>query len=101
MGVSGGLAERAVFQPAWAEAMLFMACDKCGRIVPHWRYCMTAAEVKAAGGHVGCWCGAITVRPSRIPEWKAAWWVLVRGYLIRKVLQRKQHWDPRAGVKVV
>lgn len=86
------------FMPRWADGMMFMTCDKCQALVPHWRYCLSAEEYHR-DGVMGCTCGSIKVRPTIIPEWKAAWWVLVRGYLIRKVLQRKSNWDPRSVIK--
>ena len=86
------------FMPTWADGMMFMTCEKCHALVPHWRYCVTAEEYKAHG-IIGCRCGSMHVRPSIIPEWKAAYWVLVRGYLIRKLVQRKANWDPRSVVK--
>lgn len=89
--------KRVWFQPAYADAMHFMVCNKCNRLVPHWRYCLTAEEYRAEGA-LGCRCGSIQVRPAIVPEWQALWWLLVRGLLIRRVLQQKAHWDPRSVI---
>jgi hypothetical protein len=91
------------FKAAWAEryrlgigatrtiGRVFIACEKCGRVVPHWRVIRLATERH----RIGCRCGHLSCRYIRIPEWQAAWWVLVRGYLIRKFILRKRVFDPR------
>lgn len=73
---------------------VFMACRKpgCGRVVPYWNLVIAKRE---RGQRAGCKCGGGDVSPMHIPEWKAAWWVLVRGLLIRSLLFRKTNWDPR------
>jgi hypothetical protein len=73
---------------------LFMICHVCHRVVPSWRLVGHAKQMP----HLGCVCGCQHVRPARIPEVQAAYWVLVRGLLIRRLLGRKRQqseWDPR------
>lgn len=74
-----------------------MVCDSCKRVVPHWDTSMTEKEAKARG-FIGCKCGNIRMRPSIIPWYQSAWWMLVRGWLLRKHLLRKRLWDPRVPI---
>jgi len=84
--------------PQWGcapgETRAFACCILCNRLMPHWLLSMTVPEVKRRG-YVGCKCGGIRIQPLLIPAWKAAWWVLVRGWFIRHLLLRKRLWDPR------
>ncbi len=70
---------------------IFLACQSCGRMVPHYR----------VYGYVQgrCRCGHATFVPTLLPEWKAAWYVLVVGWLWRKTLRRCAEWDPRMPVR--
>jgi len=70
---------------------IFIACKECQRVMPHYR----AYGPKEDPTSGMCKCGGVLFRPTVLPEWKAAWWVLVRGWLIRKKLQKKELWDPR------
>ncbi len=77
----------------------FLVCMECRRIVPMWTLVGDAKAMKRAG----CKCGRGDVRPYPIGELRAAWWLLVRGLLIRKLLLRKASWEPRIpfrGIKV-
>ena len=72
---------------------VFMACMGCGKIRPMYQL----AEKKVA-----CKCGSIRLRPTRIPEWQAAWWVLVVGGLWRRLILRKKEtrfWEPRMPMR--
>jgi len=75
-----------------AVGRVFVVCEKCRRVVPLWR-CVT--KKRSANQRTGCRCGCPNVQPSIIPEWKAAYWVLVRGLLWRKWILRKAEWEPR------
>lgn len=70
---------------------IFLGCDACGRTVPHYRVYGYVAGT--------CRCGASTFRPKRLPEWQAAWWVLVVGWLWRKTLRKQAEWDPRMPIR--
>ncbi len=79
------------------QKRFFALCTTCHRVFPLWRAMMTAAEAKRLG-RFGCRCGGVRLQPAIIPGWQAAWWLLVRGWLIRHVLYRKTFWDPRMVV---
>lgn len=72
---------------------VFLACDRCQRVVPHYR--VYGANATTPGC---CPCGNIQYRPVTIPEWKAAIWVLVVGWFWRKTVRRCAEWDPRMPV---
>jgi hypothetical protein len=75
-------------------ARVFMICDKCRQIVPSWR--LVGLKLQKSG----CRCGCSKTWAMQIPEWKAAYWLLIRGWLIRKVLLRKTtNWDPRLPLR--
>jgi len=76
------------------ETRVFTRCIGCGRIYPHWLASMKAEEVKRRG-YIGCRCGGIRIQPVMIPGWQATWWMLVRGWFIRRLLFRERLWDPR------
>lgn len=71
---------------------VFLGCDRCPRVVPHYQ---------VYGPHASgrCRCGSTQFRPRQIPEWRAAWWLLVVGWLWRKTLCRAAVWDPRLPVR--
>lgn len=71
---------------------IFLACDACQRVVPHYRAYGPPATAR-------CRCGGTLYRPVRIPEWQAAWRVLVVGWLWRKTICRRTLWDPRMPVQ--
>lgn len=73
---------------------VFIACDSCRRVVPHYR--VFGSRAAAAGC---CRCGGTQYRPTVLPEWKAALWVLVVGWLWRKTLRRQAEWDPRMPIR--
>lgn len=78
-------------------ARVFLACMVCGRVKPHYElYADFSEKAKPL-----CWCGQHTFRPRHIPEWKAAWQVLVVGWLWRKVIRGKTQWDPRLPIRKV
>lgn len=68
----------------------FMRCDSCGRLFYHFWGCKEPGE----GGRVGCACGSISARLTRIPEWRAAF-ELARCFVWRRLVLRRQRWDPR------
>lgn len=70
-----------------------MCCDKCRRVVPAWRM-LGRMPMKT-----GCVCGCTKTWAAHIPEWQAAWWLLIRGRFIRKILLRKENWDPRIPMR--
>lgn len=75
----------------------FAVCYDCKRVFPHWNATMTAAEAKARG-FLGCKCGGMRLHPFTLPAWKSVWWFVVRGWLVRGVIQRKRVWDPRMPI---
>lgn len=75
---------------------VFIACDGCGRVMPHYR--VYGRVVKKVTDGL-CVCGSTLFRPRRLPEWKAMWWVLVRGWFWRKTIRGESEWDPRMPVR--
>ena len=75
-------------------ARVFLTCDHCKRVVPHYR--VYGHKTVAPGS---CRCGCTQYRPTTIPEWKAAWWVLVVGWFWRKTVRRYAEWDARMPVR--
>lgn len=71
---------------------VFLRCMGCGRTMPHY-------HVYAKKGHGQCRCGGSMYRPTTLPEWQAAWWLLVVGWLWRKTIQRRPDWDPRMPIR--
>lgn len=89
------MAERVAFVSDDGVQRIFIACNFCRRIMPH--YYVYGKLTKNAS----CKCGGNQFRPVRIPEWKAAWWVLVVGWLWRKTILRKPEWDPRMPMRTL
>lgn len=79
------------------QVKAFAVCVQCRRVYPHWLACMTGAEAKKRG-YIGCQCGCVKIQPAIIPAWQSAWWFVVRGWLVRKVVRRAPRWDPRMPV---
>jgi len=75
---------------------VFIACLSCGRVRPHYRAYAFRPKTR---DEAFCKCGGQHFRPVRLPEWKAAWWVLVVGWLWRKTLRREAQWDPRMPIQ--
>lgn len=75
---------------------IFIACDRCHRVMPHYR--VYGKKSKPTDGQ--CRCGGLQFRPRRLPEWQAAWWVLVVGWLWRKTLRKYPEWDPRMPIRM-
>jgi hypothetical protein len=69
---------------------LFVRCHDCSAVVPAWDLVKTKI-----GGRTGCRCGSVHVRPKELGFVTAAWWLFVRGFLIRRALWRRDDWDPR------
>lgn len=73
---------------------IFIACDRCGRVMPHYRAYPPLDE--PASGR--CVCGTGVYRYAHLPEWQAAWWVL-SCYVWRRLLRGKAQWDPRIPMR--
>ena len=73
---------------------VFLACDACRRVVPHYRVYGSKAVTPGK-----CRCGQTQYRPTTLPEWKAALWVLGAGWLWRKTICRQVEWDPRMPIR--
>lgn len=73
---------------------VFLACDRCQRTVPHYR---VYGRRQTTPGM--CRCGCSQFRPTILPEWAAAWWVLGVGWLWRKTIRREVDWDPRMPIR--
>jgi hypothetical protein len=71
---------------------IFIACGACHRTVPHYRVYGPTATGR-------CRCGHTMYRPVELPPWKAAWWLLVVGWLWRKTLRQQTAWDPRMPLR--
>lgn len=76
---------------------LFCRCLGCGNVFPHYDAVYRAGERKTIGCRT---CGGVKYSPANFPTLTQAWWLLVRGWLIRKVLLRKDNWDPRMPSRV-
>ena len=73
---------------------VFMRCHGCRRLVPYW-HCVATKAQRSRGDGRGCKCGSPYVKTATISELRAAWWVLVRGWLWRGLIRRRENWDPR------
>lgn len=76
---------------------IFIACDRCHRIMPHYRVYGRVVKRPTDGL---CKCGGALFRPRRINEVAAAWWVLVVGWLWRKTIRKEEEWDPRMPIRM-
>lgn len=74
---------------------IFIGCKDCLRVMPHYRIYGRRPTSPRDGQ---CRCGGTQFRPVRLPEWKAAFWVVVVGWLWRKTINKQQEWDPRMPV---
>jgi hypothetical protein len=70
----------------------FLVCKDCRRTVPVWHYLSSKVQ---KGHRIGCKCGGQMVTPRQVPTLSAAYWLFVRGFLVRRLIQRKTDWDPR------
>ncbi len=75
---------------------MFATCLSCKRVMPHYHAVFTVGERK----RIGCVCGGTRFSPANIPLWQQVYWLFLRGWLIRKVLQRKVRWDPRLPIRM-
>lgn len=76
----------------------FMVCKDCRRVVPSWRL---VVEKPKPGYRFGCRCGCTFCQPRVINDARAMYWVLVRGLLLRRLLQwRTDDWDPRLAEEI-
>lgn len=83
----------------WATAdvgRVFMVCYSCRRVVPAWRLIISKPRPNQRRG---CVCGSGDVKSETIPEWRAGYWLLVRGFLIRRLIGRNAEWDPRLPLR--
>lgn len=69
---------------------VFFLCRDCRRVIPSWNLIQARRSEP-----IGCRCGGSFFVPRNISEWHAAYWVVVRGFLWRRVVQRRRDWDPR------
>lgn len=75
---------------------VFIACDGCRRVKPHYEAYPPAGEK----GSFGCpKCHQKFFRPIHLPEWRAALWVLGVGWFWRKTVLKKERWDPRVPIR--
>jgi hypothetical protein len=88
------MGERVAFTTA-EVGRFFLGCRRCARVVPQYR-CYGSAKEPGAGL---CRCGGNEFSPMVIPEWKAALWVLIVGWLWRKTILQREMWDPRIAVR--
>ncbi len=70
----------------------FLTCKDCQRVIPKWRVIKHRAKKNETGT---CQCGCPYFQPRTIPEWKAAYWLLIRGWFWRKLICRNPDWEPR------
>jgi hypothetical protein len=89
------MAERVAFVTDPNVRRMFIACEHCRRVMPHYHVYGRLSEKST------CRCGCNSFRPVRIPEWRAAWWVLVVGWLWRKTIRRHAEWDPRMPMRTI
>jgi len=70
--------------------LYFCVCRMCRRVAPMWQY----LNLKK-GDRRGCLCGHGDFSPANLPQWKAMWWFIIRGWLIRGFIMGRRNWDPR------
>jgi len=72
--------------------MVFMVCRECRAVVPKWRLIRAKYNLK----EMGCSrCGSLYCGVQQISELRAAMHVLIRGYFWRRLIRRKEDWEPR------
>lgn len=74
----------------------FMVCNQCGRVVPAWRLLMTR---RPPGAVIGCGCGSPYVKPAIIRAWRSVWWYFAVGLFWRRLVCRRENWDPRLPMR--
>lgn len=89
------MAERVAFATD-GVGRVFLGCRRCSRVVPQFR-CYGNKDEPGIGL---CRCGCNEFSPMRLPEWKAAAWVLAC-LVWRKWVLKKDMWDPRIGMRVI
>jgi hypothetical protein len=77
-------------------ARIFLGCRHCHRVVPQFR-CYGNLHEPGIGL---CRCGSNEFQPMRIPEWRAAVWVL-SCLVWRKWVLKREMWDPRIAQRVI
>lgn len=74
---------------------MFLVCRDCRRMKPHYH----VYAPNTAIGKPRCRCGGVYFVPAALPEWRAAWLVLVVGWFWRKTVRGEQTWDPRLPIR--
>lgn len=75
---------------------VFLGCASCGRVMPHYKVYGRVVEHIRDGM---CVCGGGMFKVTRLPDWKAMWWVLVVGWFWRKTVKKEVEWDPRMPIR--
>lgn len=75
---------------------IFIACDRCRRVMPHYRVYGEVVKTPADGL---CKCGGAQFTPIQIAGWKAVAWVLLVGLVWRKWIRNEREWDPRMPIR--
>jgi len=71
----------------------FARCTDCGRVLPHYNCCVTAAD-RASGRRVGCKCGNNKMRQTQLWFIHGFAWMICC-YVWRKKIRKEVYWDPR------
>jgi len=73
---------------------MFVVCQKCRRIRPHYHIATRASKE----AQMRCpKCGSGDVQPTVLSEWRAGMWV-IGCYLWRHKICGKANWDPRMPI---
>lgn len=91
------LSGRRVLFSAPGVGRQFMLCHSCHRVVPMWKL---SGRRKSRRQRFGCKCGAQDVVSRTVNGVIAAWWVFVRGLLIRRLICQREDWDPRCPIRL-
>lgn len=78
----------------------FARCEKCRRVYPHWQAEIRVEEYQNGQERVGCKCGCPKLNFDVLCGWEAFYWLMIRGYLIRHLIQHRRVWDPRIPIRM-
>lgn len=87
--------DRVLFTTSPEVGRIFMRCRDCQRVRPAYEIVMRAGTYS----RLGCRCGSRYHMAFNPTWWQAAWWLLVKGALWRRLIRRLPNWDPRMPMR--